>query len=166
MSQDREQLLTAFDEHRDALFGYLARQFGNTSLAEDIVQETWLRIASQRVAEGIGNPRAYLFRIATNIGTDHQRHQNMGIEIPGDEQTLEQVPSMTCDPARSIEAHSELQHLLAIVDSLPPRCREVFMLCRVQGLSHAEVAERLGISKSTVVGQMVKAIARLEEGLR
>lgn len=163
MKTEREQLLMAYTEHRDALLGYLIRQFGSVSLAEDIAQETWLRLASRTLAEHIGNPRAYLFRIATNIGTDHQRHHGMGIEVQADDELIEQVPAPGVDPARSVQFHDELQRLLQTVDELPPRCREVFILCRVEGFSHGEIAERLGISKSTVVSQMVKALARLEQ---
>ncbi|TBU75442.1 RNA polymerase sigma factor [Phytopseudomonas daroniae] len=163
MATEREQLLLAYSEHRDALLGYLARKFGSTSLAEDIAQETWLRLASRNFAERIGNPRAYLFRIATNIGTDHQRHHGMGIEVQADHRVIELVPAYGVDPARSVQYHDELRRLLQVVEDLPPRCREIFVLCRVEGLSHGEIAERLGISKSTVVSQMVKALARLEK---
>ncbi|WP_437879886.1 RNA polymerase sigma factor [Pseudomonas sp. LRF_L74] len=163
MATERELLLLAYSEHRDALLGYLTRQFGSPSLAEDIAQETWLRLASRNLAEHIGNPRAYLFRIATNIGTDHQRHHGMGIEVQADDEVVQQVPAQGVDPARSVQSHDELQRLLQVVDGLPPRCREIFMLCRVEGLSHAEIAERLGIAKSTVVSQMVKALSRLEQ---
>ena len=163
MATEREQLLLAYSEHREALLGYLARKFGSTSLAEDIAQETWLRLASRNLAERIGNPRAYLFRIATNIGTDHQRHIGMGIEVQADDQLVEQVPAHDVDPARSVQSQSELLHLLQVIEELPPRCREIFILCRVEGLSHGEIAEQLGITKSTVVSQMVKALARLEQ---
>ncbi len=165
MSAERERLLSAFFEHRDALLRYLCHRFGSLSLAEDLVQEAWLRLARHTPEQNIANPRAYLFRIATNLGSDYQRHHNMGIEVQTDHEALAQIPTQTTDPARNVQSRDELEHLLKIVDDLPPRCREVFLLCRVEGLSHAEVAERLGISKSTVVSQMVKALARLEQAM-
>ena len=50
-----------------------------------------------------------------------------------------------------------LHQVMQVIAELPPRCREVFILCRIDGLDHQQVVERLGISKSTVVSQMVKA---------
>lgn len=163
MSQDRETLLAAFIENREALQAYLARQFGSSHLAQDLTQETWLRVASRKLGEQIGNPRAYIFRIARNLGMDLRRRQALGIEVQADQELLEQIPQQGIDPARSVLCDAELQRLVQIVSDLPPRCRDVFLLCRVEGLNHAEVAERLNISKSTVVSQMVKALQRIEK---
>jgi RNA polymerase sigma factor (sigma-70 family) len=52
--------------------------------------------------------------------------------------------------------------VLRQLDDLPPRCREVFELARLEGLSQAEIAERLGISVNTVIAQLAKARQRLE----
>ncbi|MBB3104479.1 RNA polymerase sigma factor [Azomonas macrocytogenes] len=158
MSTERERLLSAFIEHRDALLGYLRHRFGSPSLAEDLAQETWLRLARHTPEQNVVNPRAYLFRIATNLGTDHQRHQGMDIEVQLEDELVAQIPAQGVDPAWEVQSRDELEHLLHVVDSLPPRCREIFILCRVDGLSHAQIAERLNISKSTVVAQMVKAL--------
>jgi RNA polymerase sigma factor (sigma-70 family) len=52
-----------------------------------------------------------------------------------------------------------------VIDGLSPRCREVFRLCRFESLSHAEIAERLGISRSTVVSHMVNALTAIERAM-
>jgi len=165
MSQDRENLLAVFIENRAALQSYLVRQFGSVNLAEDITQETWLRVASRKLSEHIGNPRAYVFRIAKNLGTDIRRRQAMGIEVQAEQEIVEQVPAHGIDPARSAQFNNELQRLVQVVAHLPPRCRHIFILCRVEGLNHQEIAEQLNISKSTVVSQMVKAMQRIEQAM-
>ena len=96
---------------------------------------------------------------------DLRRRQAMGIEVEAEPLLVEQVPQTGVDPARSTQFDRELQRLVQVVEALPPRCRDVFMLCRVEGLNHAEVAERLNISKSTVVSQMVKAMQRIEKAM-
>ncbi|MEG1039295.1 MAG: RNA polymerase sigma factor [Pseudomonas sp.] len=166
MSQDREDLLAAFMENREALHGYLVRQFGNTNLAEDIAQETWLRVASRALNQRIGNPRAYIFRIARNLGLDIRRRQALGIEVQADPEIVEQVPAHSIDPLHSVQLSKQLQRLVTVVENLPPRCREVFILCRLEGLDHQQVAERLNISKSTVVSQMVKALKCIEQAMQ
>lgn len=164
MSNERERLLLAFIQHREALLNYLTRKFGNLALAEDITQETWVRLAS-RVVDGshVSNPKAYLFRIADNLMRDHYRHLGLGIEVETCDEQVNQISDSGVDPLQSAHCLGELQRLLAVIEQLPPRCREVFILCRVDGLSHAQIAERLGISKATVVSQMVKALSRLEQ---
>ena len=57
---------------------------------------------------------------------------------------------------------SEYARVLRVIDGLPPRCREVFVLCRFEELSHAEIARRLDISRNTVVSHMMSALAAIE----
>ncbi|MDD1014958.1 MULTISPECIES: RNA polymerase sigma factor [Pseudomonas] len=166
MSRDREHLLATFMENREALQAYLVRQFGNANVAEDLAQETWLRVASRKLGEQIGNPRAYIFRIARNLGMDLRRREALGIEVQADPVVVELVADARVDPLREAEMSRELQRLMQVVAELPARCREVFLLCRVEGLDHQQVAERLNISKSTVVSQMVKAMQRIEKAMQ
>lgn len=161
MFKDREKLLYAFTEQRAALTRFLARRLGCAALAEDLAQETWLRLAGRETA-GIGNPRAYLFRIASNLAFDHQRHAGLGVEVEADAATVDAIADPKPTPEAEALQRSELARLLREVDNLPPRCREVFMLAKFEELSYAEIASRLGIAKNTVMVHMVKALATLE----
>ena len=164
----RPSLLQSFAEHRDALLRFLRRRTNNAALAEDLVQETWLRVATRQAAGSgaavIDNPRSYLFRIASNLVLDHQRHAGHGIELPA-EDGVAAVADPQPSPETVVLYRSEFARLLAVIDNLPPRCREVLMLCRFEGLSHAEIAGRLGISRSTVVSHMVNALAAIERAM-
>ena len=90
--QRRPSLLQSFTEHRDALLRFLSRRLDNAALAEDLTQETWLRAASSQAlapgAAAIANPRSYLFRIASNLALDHQRHVGHGIELQATEEAV------------------------------------------------------------------------------
>ena len=165
MPQDRDPLTSTFLDNREALKAYLVRHFGSAAIADDLTQETWLRVASRKVGERIGNPRAYIFRIARNLGMDIRRREALGIEVQADPVVVEMITDAKCDPARKAELSRELQQVMQVIDELPPRCREVFILCRIDGLDHQQVAERLGISKNTVVSQMVKAMQRIEKAM-
>jgi RNA polymerase sigma-70 factor (ECF subfamily) len=167
MADDRRQsLLQSFAEHRDALTRFLTRRLNNPALAEDLTQETWLRAArSPGVVQGaasIGNPRSYLFRIASNLALDHQRHVGQRVELEASDEVTVAVADPQPSPENVVLYRSEFARLLRVIDSLPPRRREVFLLCKFEGLSHAEIAARLGVGRNTVVSHMVNALAAIE----
>jgi RNA polymerase sigma-70 factor (ECF subfamily) len=166
MAGEREKLLSAFSEQRDALLRFLSQRLGNSTLAEDLAQETWLRAARIDGAVAIDNPRSYLFRIASNLALDHQRHAAHRIEIQAADAVVAAVPDAHPSPEMAVLHRSEMIRLMRVVDNLSPRCREVFTLVKFEGLSHGEVAERLGIARTTVVTHMVTALAALEREMR
>lgn len=159
------RLLALFGEQRDALLRFLNRRVGNAALAEDLAQQTWLQAASVGPAVRIDNPRAYLFRIASNLALDHQRHAGQGVEIAAAAPQIHLVPDPTPSPEASALHRSELRRLLRAVDRLPPRCREVFILAKVHELTYAEIGERLGIAKNTVMVHMTRALGLLDAEL-
>ncbi|MDB5488982.1 MAG: polymerase sigma factor [Reyranella sp.] len=157
----RYSLLQSFAEHRQALTRFLTRRLDNPVLAEDLAHETWLRAANRAGDAVIGNPRSYLFRIASNLAIDHQRHVSQRIELQATEEAAFVADSQP-SPENVVLYRSEFARLVRVIDGLSPRCREIFMLCRFEGLSHAEVAGQLGISRNTVVSHMVKAMTAIE----
>lgn len=158
------RLLAIFSEQRPALLRYLRRRVGNAALAEDLAQQTWVQAASAPGSR-IDNPRAYLFRIATNLALDHQRHVGQGIEVTAAASQLEVIADPAPSPETAALHRSELARLLRAVDRLPPRCRQVFILAKVHELTYAEIAERLGIAKNTVMVHMTRALALLDAQL-
>jgi RNA polymerase sigma factor (sigma-70 family) len=162
MTAIRDLLLAAFSEHQDSLKRFLTRRLGNVTLAEDLAQETWLRAARIREQPGdVGNPRAYLFRIAANLALDHQRHVNRGVEIEAGPD-LDSVADRNPTPESVALHRSEFARLLRVVEGLTPRCREVFILAKFEERTYAEIAETLGISRNTVITHMVTALAAIE----
>jgi RNA polymerase sigma factor (sigma-70 family) len=165
MTTFRDSLFAAFFDHQDGLKRFLLRRLGNVALAEDLTQETWLR-ASSANATAIDNPKSYLFRIAANLANDHLRRARHGIELQGQDDVVPLYADLRPSPEQEAADRSELQHLLRAVDALPPRAREVFILAKVHELSHAEIAERLGIAKNTVMVHMANALAQLQQYLK
>jgi RNA polymerase sigma-70 factor (ECF subfamily) len=162
MADERHRLLSSFSEHREALLRFLQRRLNNFALAEDLTQETWLRAAGMRNAAPIDNPRGFLFRIASNLALDHQRHVGHRIELPVSPAITEAVADRQPSPESVTLHRSEMARLLQIVEGLSPRCREVFLLGKLEGLGLAEIGARLGISRNTVVTHMVNALAAIE----
>ena len=149
---DRYSLLQSFAEHRQALMRFLTRRLGNPALAEDFAHQTWLRAAYSPGSAIIGNPRSHVFRIAASLAIDHQREAT---EMPGS-------VGVSPLPSNVVLYRSEFARLIRVIEDLPVRCREVLLLCRFEGLSHADIADRLGISANAVVCHMVSAMAAIE----
>ncbi len=147
-------------------------------MAEDVVQETWIRATTTK-ARLPDNPRAYLYRMASNVAVDHVRRrqtwERMGRSIgaESDEETssgIEEVPDQASDPLQVVISQQELAALDAAVRELPDKCREVFLLYRGRGLTMKEIAARLSISDKTVEKHIARAMvhcrARLKEAGR
>lgn len=155
-------------DHGQDLQQFLARRLGCIETAKDLVQDTFLRVLQHTSGDVLGNPRAFLFRIATNLLIDHHRRQQHRdtVTLDDPERPLDQA-----DQRPSIEtvvwSKQQLMRLTFAVQELPPKCRQVFLLIKFHHMSHADVAAKLGISQSTVVKHMIKAVdfcrSRLEE---
>ena len=166
MPGDRTTLLPAFLTHRDALLRFLTRRLGNSALAEDLAQETWLRAARADGTVAVANPAGYLFRIAANLARDHRRHADHRVEVQAEESVVAAVADPGPSPEAAARHREELARLARAVDGLSPRCREVFILAKVEGLTYGAIAARLGIARTTVITHMVTALAAIERTLR
>jgi RNA polymerase sigma factor (sigma-70 family) len=138
--------------HERALRGYLSRFFQNLADIEDVVQETYARLLSlsDPTSNAVRNWHAFLFTTARNVALDRIRRSrvvslNTLAEIDSAD-VLYQAP-----PAdEALNARQELALLMETIASLPDRCRETLTLRKLYGLSQREIAERLGITQSTV----------------
>lgn len=140
------------------LLNHFSRQVKDRDGAADIVQEAYARVlAVQQTGEPIHEPRALLYRTARNVLIDEQRRSAVrGAEDP---QTLEEMPAPTAQqPEEAYAAMQGVNRLIAVIEALPPRCREAFVLHKFDGLSHAEVAERMGISRNMVERHVMLAV--------
>lgn len=128
----------------------LTRVLGNSDLAGDALQDTWLRLKSREDEEGpIQSPRAYLMRMAANAAVDIQRRH--GQSLPHDDvAALLDLADTAPGPAQVAEARSNFGALMRHLDRLPKRQREVIVLVRWEGMAQKEVARQLGVSLRTV----------------
>lgn len=136
-------------------YGVLKRQLGwalrNPDLAEDALHDTWLRVHEQSKHEDapIRKPGGYLVRMAMNIARDIQRRQSRN--LPFDEiNALMQLADSAPGPAQTIEARSQLDTVLKLLERMPERRREIIVLVHMEGMTQPEVAKQLGVSLRTV----------------
>jgi RNA polymerase sigma-70 factor (ECF subfamily) len=144
-------------EHEAELLNFFRGRVTRPQDAADLAQESWSRLMHYRF-ETVASSRGLLFTIARNVLKNHWRWSALRrIEQSTDFSELD-VTSDAPGPDRHLLARHDLEALEAAVTALPPRCRAVFLLSRIEGLSNAEVAQRCGISVKMVEKHLAKAI--------
>lgn len=173
MKPDRQpQLPSLFEHHRAELLRFVAARTGDMAEAEDILQELWLRTSTAPAAT-VEHWRGYLFRAANNLVIDRvrarrrreARDREWTESVHGVSTGAEEIADSADAADRGIEAEQEAQRLAKAIAALPDGARRVFELHKIDGLSHADVADRLGISKSGVEKHMAVAMKHLRRAL-
>lgn len=140
------------------LVGYLERLAGERASAEDIAQEAGIRLIEAGERETLENPRAFLFHVATNLARDLLRRRITRDAAMPELAAMERF-EVGADAVAA--ARQEIDQVGAALAQLPQRAREVLVLARIEGLSHAEIGARLGIAPKTVENHLGRALARL-----
>ncbi|HTV33278.1 MAG TPA: sigma-70 family RNA polymerase sigma factor [Methylocella sp.] len=150
--------------HAGELHGFARRRVGRQD-AEDVVQDAYLHLLQRGGAATLEQPRAYLFRIAANLAVDFARKAKTRLRYAADGLDPGVEGLEMANPEAAAVASLELARLSVLFSKLPPQCREAFLLNRIEGLTHAEIAERLGVSVRTIDRFMVKARTYLQHFL-
>ena len=150
------------------LLNYASRILGDPEASKDAVQQAYYRMWENRVTLTIAvSPRAYLYRSVYNNCLNSITHKKT-IRKYEEEQLKELYFSTVVQTpeAEMILERSEMERaIMTAVEGLPGKCREIFMLSKVDGLKNREIADQLGISLKTVEAQMTIAIKRLRKEL-
>ncbi len=130
---------------------FLRNNWRNESEVEDLCQDVYLRAYKAAAEQGIPErTKPFVFTIARNLLIDLVRKgQVVPIEAMVELERLE-VAGDAPSAEQSIIAGEELRRLHSALDQLPPRCREVVLLTRMEGLTRQQIATRMGISDRTV----------------
>jgi RNA polymerase sigma-70 factor (ECF subfamily) len=136
------------------LYARVSARYG-ADVADDLVQETYIRIAPYQ-AKGIRSPKALLLRIASNLALDGLAHDAV-------RQRSHQASGTSTE---AFDSPHETLLLKQIIRSIPEKDREVFLLSRFGGLTHAQIAARLGVAVKTVEWRMARALKHCDDHLR
>jgi len=169
---DEDSFEILFNHYYRQLCTYASVFVKYPDVAEEIVQETFIRIWEKRTMISIRTTfKAYLYRSVHNNCINYlksKRHLGKKDEAFRDE-VLKQtelnrknLDAGIIDKIVSEEFDTKFSRAL---ESLPPQCLEVFLMCRNEKLSYSEIAEKLGISVNTVKTQMKRALSRLRDSL-
>ena len=143
---------------------FVGRRTACAQEAADLTQETFLRAFLAYRRREVAYPRRLLYRTARNLLADRGRRQSR--EPAPLEHGHGSVPGRSrSGPSERLEQEEAVRVIRHTVQSLPARCREVFILNRFGGLSYREVAERMNISPKTVEKHMIRAIEACKKAL-
>jgi RNA polymerase sigma factor (sigma-70 family) len=156
-------LLRLFKSNYGALRGRLARRLGSVDAAEEALQEAYMRLDRTEVG-AVKRPLAYLFRIAVNTASDLRRSEKRRLHRSEIEFLL-QLEKDEIDPERLAVARSSLRVLMLALEELPPRARAILLATRLEGLTHAEIAARFGISTRLVERELKRALDHCRDHL-
>lgn len=155
-AKDIDALYTA---HSAWLRGWLGQRTRCSDRAADLAQDTFCKLIETRPAEAPRDPRPYLATIARRLLIDDVRRAKVERAFLDSYEALgdgDAAPS----PERIVSAVEELMVVVRALETLPERVRRGYLLARIEGLGHAEIAQRLGVSKSMVKQYVAKGYAR------
>jgi RNA polymerase sigma factor (sigma-70 family) len=167
MPPDDDPLIAAYLERRANLVRFLAARAGSTAAAEDLAQELYLKLASRDRSIAADNPVAMLYRIAVNLMLDRVRgdqrsaqrdaawRRDTSVTVGGEE--------IADEPAadEALASRERLRQLVDAVADLPPQMQRAFRLHKLEGLSHAQTAQAMGISVKSVEKHISAALKAL-----
>ncbi len=152
-SMDDDAFRAFYERTARPLWGYLSRASGSRTLADDLLQESYVRLLQAKLlSPDEAYLRNYLFRIATNLLRDHWRRERSA------RRSDEVVEQASDDPADGIGRKSDVA---AILRQLKPRERQLLWLAYVEGASHREIASAAGLRESSIRPLLFRARQRM-----
>ncbi|WP_312933700.1 sigma-70 family RNA polymerase sigma factor [Pseudomonas sp.] len=161
-----DPLLISFQEHYADLLAFLARRLGNVENAADVAQETFLRLSRLADSSHILEPRAFIFKVAGNLALDRLRQDRHRSALHCTDGLPDEVCDQQASPEKRFLDREALQQLDKSLAALPSNARLALLLNRLEGLTHAQIAQRLGVSESTVGKYIVHAMRHCRDWLR
>lgn len=151
-----------FFEHYEELVGTWTRRLRNRQQAEDLAHDTFVRVLESDSAT-VEQPRAYLHQTARNIAVDGYRREDRRGAM--ESEAIDHSVSSSGDPEHFMHAIQLADSIERALSELPVNCRKVFVWQKIEGLTQAEIADRLGLSKNMVEKYMIRTLRHLRDRL-
>lgn len=152
--------------HEPALRAYLRKRFADVHDIDEIVQESYVRVLAARAKGGITSVRAYLFTTVRNAALSIVRRPRIFSDLAVTDFAVQRVAEEGVNVPEAVSVKQEIAILLEAIDALPARCREIFILRKLEGVSQKDIAARLGLSEQTVQVQIARGAKKCADYLR
>ncbi|MCH6256181.1 sigma-70 family RNA polymerase sigma factor [Puniceicoccaceae bacterium K14] len=148
------------------LRGWLRSRYRNEVEVDDIVQEALMRVLKENRKRPLKAPKAFFYAVARNLAIDRVRRNKLstcgpfsadeGLEVIDESESIEET----------VARNHERELLTKAIEGLPERCRQVFTLAKVYGMSHKDIGKELDISKHTVAAHIATGLAKCMEFMK
>ncbi len=140
------------------LKAFLRRFLVSDDEIDEVMQEAYMRMLSVSPDVSGDVPKPLLFSAARNLAISRLRHYGVIMRYSPTVALIQEESLEQKSAEERVHNHQQLQQVLAALNSLPLRCREVYVLRKIEGLSHKEIGERLDIAVSTVEKHLARGI--------
>ncbi|MBK8815569.1 MAG: sigma-70 family RNA polymerase sigma factor [Methylococcaceae bacterium] len=162
MSASALDIQSLFTRHRGELLWHLLKIVKCEETAAELAQESYLILVESAGKQTIEQPRSFLFKVATNLALNHLRRNKVAeVNSPYLEITEHATPSAE----HTAEQTQRFERFIGMIDAMPPRSREIFLLHKVHGMPLKQVAAELGITVKAVEKHVTKGMALCRERL-
>ena len=159
MTPKPESIVAVFESEESGLLGYAIGLVGRRSVAEEIVQETFLRL--HQVWSEVDNPRAWLYRSVRNLALNHLRDRKPESELKEDTATAEETP-----PAEVLGRNEAIGMMRLLLAEMSEEDRNLIRLKYNDDLKYQDISQRTGLSVSNVGYRLHHVLKALADALR
>lgn len=150
-----------FRDHNEALIRFLLLRLRSYQEAREVAQEAYVKLLSLDTPGAINYQRAFLFRTAANLAVDRQRRGS--VHARATRSPLFHEFSDPRTPERHAAAVQQVDRLRGLLETLPPKCRQAFVMVRFYGLDFAQAAQQLGLKERMVRIYVERAVLHCRE---
>ena len=159
----RLDMNTVYRELRSSLMRFAYRYYRKPQDIEDVVQEAFVKVCEAQSQREIQHPKAYMYQTVRNLAVRQLRKSDHKLTDTVGDMDFETILGSTPTLEEQFESRQKFELFCRAVRELPVKCQRVYILCRVYGFSHKEIAEHMDISVKTVEAHLTKAILRCGE---
>lgn len=152
--------------HEEMLRAWLLSRFPPNCDIDDIIQDAYIRVLDARKKGSLRSPKAFLFATARNLAVDRLRHLKVAKNEYLVENELSDVRDEHMGIPETVARNQELEILTKAIQALPARCRQIFTLRKVYGMSQKEIAKKMGLSENTVSNQLTIGLHKCRDYMR
>ena len=151
-----------FEDHNDSLLRFLSVRLNSVEEAREVAQEAYVRLLKLDEPNAVSFFRAFLFRTAANLAIDRIRQRDRaGRYLPLVFPDVDEPSAEDCQASRE-----KIQLITGYLRELPPKCRQAFLLGRIDGLSTRQIAARMRLSERSVRSYVLRAVVHIRSRLQ
>jgi RNA polymerase sigma-70 factor (ECF subfamily) len=163
---DKDSFKKLYLQYHPVLFRFVVSRVHDEDIAEDIVQDTFVRV--WEIRQSLASDKSFfslIAKVSSNLSKDHFKHE--AVRLRHKENITEIYDRQSDKPDKQLETEFIKKNILNIIHQyLPLKQRTIFLLSRIEGKSNEEIAEMLGISQRTVENQLYRALKTLKKKIK